>query len=479
MAWVAIPNNPNWEYNNDPTDPGATNALRGQWVLSSNGVRQQKDGTQVYVQVRRVGDTADANRGELSKSFWDARGDEDDIETDMILVFRTTTANEEVRIGAAQYYENSQSVDYDASIDWGDGTTSAVTGSPANNAGLLHTFASAGDYTVRVSGPGFHKVNFYPGSISSTAGGNTEAQTDKLISVLNFGDVGHKTLRHAFYRTRYMTNFTLGHTDLSNCNDMRDFFSYRTWNMNANAVPLTVDLTNFDVSGLRTNGEYPSGTTMKLGGFFKASGVNMNTLNLTGINTTGVTSMNSFFYNISGQSTPFANALNLTTIDVRPLNTSSVTSFTQMFGENETLTSITGIEDMDVSSGTYFAMMFYNTGLTGSLDISSWDFSSAINYHYMFYSSDGLTDIIGIENINVTKLNTTQALIRFLTGVTLPTSRYDQFLINLAAQDKSQTTATQTADFGNSRYTAGGAAEAARTSLITNDGYTITDGGPV
>lgn len=44
-------------------------------------------------------DTANANRGELSKSFWDARGDEDDVETDMILVFRTTAANEEVRVG--------------------------------------------------------------------------------------------------------------------------------------------------------------------------------------------------------------------------------------------------------------------------------------------------------------------------------------------------------------------------------------------
>jgi len=31
--------------------------------------------------------------------------------------------------------------------------------------------------------------------------------------------------------------------------------------------------------------------------------------------------------------------------------------------------------------------------------------------------------------------------------------------------------------FGNSQYTAGGAAEAARTSLINTYGWTITDGG--
>lgn len=469
MAWVAIPNNPDWEYDNAATAAdciganGTTTSGIRTFTSASGGVQL------TYVKVRRVGETGDTSKGELSKGFWDAKGDEDDIETDMILVFRTTTANEEVRIGAAHYYVNGQSTDYDASIDWGDGTTSAVTGSPVNNAGLVHTFASAGDHTVRVSGPGFHEVNFKPGSISTDRGGNTEAQTDKLISVLNLGDIGHKALRFAFQRTRQMSSFTLGHTDLSNCTGMGDFFRYRTWNMNDNAVPCTVDLTGLDMSG------FTDGSPRWASGMFENSAVNMNTLNLTGINTAGITSMNSLFTNIAGGSSVVANALNLTTIDVRPFNTSSVTSFSSMFSQNATLTTITGIEDMDISSGIYFALMFYATDLTGSLDISSWDFSNATQYSWMFYSCDKLTDIIGIENINVTNLYSTGEFVGFLHDVTLPTSRYDQLLINLAAQTKNQ--ATQTANFGNSQYTAGGAAEAARTSLITNDGYTITDGG--
>jgi hypothetical protein len=470
MAWVAIPNNPDWEYNNDPTDPGATNATRRQWALSSNGVRQQKDGTQVYVQVRRVGDTADANRGELSKSFWDARGDEDDIETDMILVFRTTASNEQVRVGAAAHYVSGVEQDYDGSINWGDGTTTTVTGKPLNNADLVHTFASSGDHTVRVSGPGFHKVNFRPGSTSFTSGGNTEAQTDKLIRVLNLGDIGHKYLRYAFYRTRQMMSFTLGHTDLSNCDNMGGFFALRTWNMNANAVPATVDLTGLDTSGFSTGAN-----SQQINDMFESSAINMNTLNLTGINTANLTMIRGLYKNITGNNSTVAAALNFTTIDVRPYNTSSVTNFISMFSRNSTLTTITGIEDMDVSSGEYFGEMFYGTGLTGSLDLSSWDWSSGINYSYMFNNSSSLTDIIGIENISVTALNNTSALSNFLSGVTLPTSRYDQLLINLAAQTKNQ--ASQTAHFGNSQYTTGGAAEAARTSLINNDGYTITDGG--
>ena len=41
------------------------------WALSSNGVRTI-GATSVYVQVRKTGDANDANRGEISKSYWDA-----------------------------------------------------------------------------------------------------------------------------------------------------------------------------------------------------------------------------------------------------------------------------------------------------------------------------------------------------------------------------------------------------------------------
>ena len=468
MAFVTIPNNDQYEYDNAPPDPGVGHPMRALWLKSSNGVRTEH-GHSNYVRCRRIG-SGDVDHGELSKSYWDARGTEDDIETDMILVFRTTAANEEVRVGAATHYGNSwpSEQDYDGSINWGDGTTTTVTGSAVNNAGLVHTFASAGDHTVRVSGPGFHKVNFSPGSTASYFGGNTEAQTDKLLRVLNLGDIGHKSLRFAFYRTRQMLSFTLGHTDLSNCNNMGDFFKNRTWQMGNNAVPATVDLTGLDTSGFST-------ALNQISKMFKLSAVNMNTLNLTELNTANITNMNGLFYNISDSSSIVANALNLTTIDVSLLNTSSVTSFTSMFYSNPTVTTITGIEDMDTSSVEWFNEMFSGTGLTGSLDLSSWDWSSGKNYSWMFNNVGSLTDIIGIENINVTALSSTSALSNFLNGVTLPTSRYDQLLINLAAQTKNQ--ASQTAHFGSSQYTAGGAAEAARTSLINNDGYTITDGG--
>ena len=72
MAWVAIPNPTGWEYQNAPADPGATKPQhRKLWLLSSNGIRTIGS-TSVYTQVRKVGDANDANRGEISKSYWDA-----------------------------------------------------------------------------------------------------------------------------------------------------------------------------------------------------------------------------------------------------------------------------------------------------------------------------------------------------------------------------------------------------------------------
>lgn len=70
MAWVAITNNPNWEYDNAPADPGVGSPYRPLWLKQTSGVRTFK-GHEVYTKVRRVGDSPTTNRGELSKTYWD------------------------------------------------------------------------------------------------------------------------------------------------------------------------------------------------------------------------------------------------------------------------------------------------------------------------------------------------------------------------------------------------------------------------
>ena len=69
MAWVNIPNNPEWEYDNAPADPGVDSPYYELWTKQTNGIREFY-GHEVYVKCRLIGSTVDT-MGEISKTFWD------------------------------------------------------------------------------------------------------------------------------------------------------------------------------------------------------------------------------------------------------------------------------------------------------------------------------------------------------------------------------------------------------------------------
>lgn len=71
MAWVTIPNNPLWEYDNAPANPGVDSPYYELWTKQSGGIRNWH-GYEVYVKCRKVGTTVDT-QGEISKTFWDAQ----------------------------------------------------------------------------------------------------------------------------------------------------------------------------------------------------------------------------------------------------------------------------------------------------------------------------------------------------------------------------------------------------------------------
>jgi len=72
MAYVNITNLTGWQYDNAPADPGAGHPHRPLWLKSSNGIRQFKNGTEVYVKTKKTADANTVNRGEISKTFWNA-----------------------------------------------------------------------------------------------------------------------------------------------------------------------------------------------------------------------------------------------------------------------------------------------------------------------------------------------------------------------------------------------------------------------
>ena len=179
--------------------------------------------------------------------------------------------------------------------------------------------------------------------------------------------------------------------------------------------------------------------------------------------TSAVTTFRSMFYGCSG----------LTSLNVSSLDTSLANSTTFMFWGCTGLTSV-DVSSWDTALVDNMASMFQNcSGLT-SIDVSSFNTSSVANMSQMFTGCNGLTSIVGVEDFDITGLNSTGDLNNFLTVGKMTTAQYDNLLVKWEAQDPFN---GMTPSFGASKYTGGGAAATARQDLIDIDGWSISDGG--
>jgi hypothetical protein len=125
------------------------------------------------------------------------------------------------------------------------------------------------------------------------------------------------------------------------------------------------------------------------------------------------------------------------------------------------------------------ADIFFN-GISFNQNLGSWDVSSVTRIDFMFLNADGMSS----ANLGAAKDWTITALTDgtgFQANCTnsMSTSDYDALLQAWEAQTPNNNV---TIHFNAATYTAGGAAEAARTSLTTavgsgGYGWTITDGG--
>jgi hypothetical protein len=101
------------------------------------------------------------------------------------------------------------------------------------------------------------------------------------------------------------------------------------------------------------------------------------------------------------------------------------------------------------------------------------DLSGPQTLYSCFRSCPLITDIPRIGEWNV---ETVTNMLNMFNATTLSTSNYDSLLVGWGAQNVQNGLSFHG---GGSKYTSGGAAEAARTHLINVHGWTITDGGPV
>ena len=149
----------------------------------------------------------------------------------------------------------------------------------------------------------------------------------------------------------------------------------------------------------------------------------------------------------------------LTTVPL--FNLSSVTNASAMFAYCAALTTV---PLFDLSSVTNAGSMFYQCSNITTVPL--FDLSKVTNASYMFYQCTALTTV---PLLNLSKV--TNAANMFF-GVTLTTQSYSDFLINLATLPLQSGVSFHG---GNSKYNP--AAAIARAYLISNFGWTITDGG--
>lgn len=121
---------------------------------------------------------------------------------------------------------------------------------------------------------------------------------------------------------------------------------------------------------------------------------------------------NGITYNYSGNAT--SNLTNLTYANLSGLKFEGLAC---MFADAEKLTTIVGLDKIDISECTDMSRMFYKCSSLTTLDLSNWDTSKATNMSQMFYGCNKLQTIVGLENWDVSNVETfTQIFVN--TGLT-------------------------------------------------------------
>ena len=171
------------------------------------------------------------------------------------------------------------------------------------------------------------------------------------------------------------------------------------------------------------------------------------------------------YFNNGGDKAKIKKVLNLGTV--------GWTRFDNAFFGCNALTDFT-VGTADSSLVNNVATMFYNCTSLETIDVSGLDTALVSNMSAVFRDCISATSIVGVEDWDITGLNSTGDLTNFLTVGSMTTAQYDALLVKWRAQDPFN---GMTPSFGASTYTGGSAAATARQDLIDIDGWSISDGG--
>ena len=247
------------------------------------------------------------------------------------------------------------------------------------------------------------------------------------------------------------------------CSDTGTFNAVIDWGDGS-----TDTITTFDAAALQHTYATAGTKTIKVSGTFpnirfSNGGDRSKVLSVLNLGVVGWLDLKNAFYGCNNLSAFIAGAT----------NTASVVEFAGMLRNCLSL-DFNQLTTLSTVSSTDFKNMFKGCTSVKTIDCTSFQTSRAVDLSSMFQNCSSLTDVINVEWFNIEDLNSVGDLDDFMTDVTLPTARYDQLLINWDAQTVRDGLSP---NFGASTYTGGGAAAAARASLIAGDNWTITDGG--
>ena len=358
---------------------------------------------------------------------------------------------------------------YDYTINWGDGNSDTnVSGD------ITHTYASAGTYTVEISGD-FPRIYF-----------NNTGDKDKILTIEQWGDIDWTSMQSAFYgcsnlaiaaadapdlsnsNVSGIANFNMGlafkasgisadlnHWDVSNVFDMTQTF--------AEATNFNGDITSWDVSGATQTVEMFSGATL-----FNQPIGNWDVSN--------VQTMNSMFRESNFNQ------------DISDWDVGQVSNFNLMFRDNAVFNQ--DISGWDVSAATIMSSMF--SGATEfDQDISAWNVANVQNFSAMFFNASSFDQLLSGWNVgsatNMTlmfsgaadfnnnlgdwNVSGVTSMINMFNGSGLSKRNYDKIL-----EGWSQLTLQDNVTFGAAGIEYCHGADA-RQSIIDTHNWSITDGG--
>lgn len=267
------------------------------------------------------------------------------------MVFTWTTTQPNQSMGIPIYFGN-----INAKIDWGDGQTQTVTqvptwlgytgGTSISNAGIRHTYATIGTYTVTISG---YVQNFgftNPGQFADVRDLNTFKYQRYRMSIQTWGYLGIETLVAAHIDIMYEK--PLGSRDVPS------------------RLPETVVNTSYMFKHTYADDQM--------------WGTSLNNI-VSGWNVSNVRNMSQMFFRVRGG----ANGAIPFNPDLSSWNVSSVQDFSNMFYFASNFAGI-GLQNWDVSSATNMSGMFYSSGFSN--DLPNWDVSNVTNFQGMFAYSN-------------------------------------------------------------------------------------------